>query len=98
MNNRTIGLSLSAVAVGAITLLAQSSQGQVYSTGTNFTGVFNYGTTLAGSIAGNEIVAGPTTGEEITSFTFQYDLLNSTGGTTGSPLGGETATLQFWNN
>jgi hypothetical protein len=98
MNNRTIRLSLGAVAVGAITLLAQSSHGQVvYNTGTNFQGVFNYGTP-AGAIAGNEISAGPSSGEEITSFTFQYDLLNSSGTATGTPAGGETATLQFWNN
>jgi len=89
--------SLGAVAVGAIALLAQNGQSQTveYNNTSTFTGDFNYGNAQAG----NEVIlASSSSGAEITSFSFQYDFLNSTLGTTGTPAGGETATLSFYNN
>jgi len=97
MNNRTMRFSLGALAVGAIALLAQNAQSQsvVYNNTTTFTGDFNYGNNQAG----NEVIlAGSTSGDEITSFAFQYDFLNSSGTTAGTPAGGETASLTFYQN
>jgi len=96
MNNRTMRFSLGAFAVCAIALLAQNGQSQtVYNNSTTFTGDFNYGNNQAG----NEVIlSGSTAGDEITSFAFQYDFLNSALSTTGSPGGTETATLTFYNN
>jgi hypothetical protein len=96
MNNRTIRLSVGALAVGAIALLAQNGQSQtVYNNTTTFTGDFNYGNNQAGN---QVILAGSVNGDDVTSFAFQYDFLNSSGGTTGTPVGGETATLTFYQN
>jgi len=96
MNNRIVRFSVGAVAIGAVALLAQSSQGQsvYYNNSTTFLGDFNYG---AGT-AGNEVILTSPTGGDVTSFSFQYDLLNSSLGTTGTPGTGDTATLTFWNN
>jgi hypothetical protein len=97
MNKQTIRFSLSAVAVGAVALLTQNAQSQttVYNNTSTFAGDFNYNNAQAG----NEVIlAGSTSGDEITSFQFQYDFLNSTLGTTGTPAGGETVTLSFYNN
>jgi hypothetical protein len=88
--------SLGAVTVGAVALLAQTGQSQtVYNNTTTFTGDFNYNNAQAG----NEVIlSGSTLGDDVTGFTFQYDFLNSTLGTTGTPAGGETATLSFYQN
>jgi hypothetical protein len=98
MNNRTMRFSLGAIAVGAITLLAQNGQSQT-TTYNNTTGNTSTDFNFNNAQAGNEIIqAGFATGDDITSFAFQYDFLNSTLGTTGTPAGGETATLSFYNN
>jgi hypothetical protein len=99
MNNRTMRFSLGALAVGAITLVAQTGQSQnAYNNG-NASGSTGTDFNFNNAQAGNEIIlAGSTAGDDITSFTFQYDFLNSTLGTTGTPAGGETAVLSFYNN
>jgi hypothetical protein len=103
MNNKTIRISLGALAVGAIALVAQNAEAQVtnYNNTTSFQGDFSYGSSTSSAIAGNEVIlaGGPTppstTPETITSFSFQY-FLTATG--SGDVPSTATADLIFYQN
>ena len=90
-------------AVGALVVSAHDARSQIISTGNlyqdaapNFQNAnFNDGN----SQEGNQIVfAGSATADLVTSFSFQFDFLNSSGNVTGTPNGGEMADVTFYAN
>jgi len=106
MNNRVTHL-LRAITMGSAAFLAQSALSQVvgYNNTTTYSGdFFNYAdpTPNPGNYngeAGNEIgLTGSLSSYTITAFDVQFDFLNSSLTTTGTPAGGETVDLTFYQN
>jgi len=100
MNKRVTHRSLCVLVVGAVILLVQNAQSQVivYDNGTQsaYNGNFNFNN----ATAGNQInLAGSATSDYISSFTFQFDLINSGANPfAGTPDGQEAVDLSFYAN
>jgi hypothetical protein len=92
------------VAAGALTVLAQNAQSQNITTGNLYqdssASAYQYGNLNYGNgSAGNQIIlSGTGPNDKITSFSFQFDYLNPSGGITGTPAGGETVDVTFYKN
>ncbi len=86
---------LHVLAVGVVTLLAQSaqSQGVVYQNTTGYAGNFN----VDNATAGNEIVlAGSATSDYVSQLSFQFSLVSA--GTSSAPQGSESVELTLYQN
>jgi len=101
---KPITILVRSIVAGALAVFVQNAQsitpvigtGNLYQNSTTYQSVnFNNGN----NEAGNEVVlAGASSSDLITSFSFQFDFVNSSGGTTGTPAGGEMADVRFYQN
>jgi hypothetical protein len=105
--NSPVPRLLRAIAVGSAAFLAQNAFSQVvaYNNTTTYSDdVFNYANispnpdSYTGEAGNQVILAGSLTSYTITEFTTQFDFVNGSGTTSGSPAGGETVDLRFYAN